>query len=90
VPAPLGADLISEFDLLRGDGSLEDLLDELLGHFDGLSTPLREQVRDLAYVYPVVAAVVALEAARRWHRRRSGQGPIRLWKARSRTLQIFS
>jgi hypothetical protein len=80
VPPPRGSDLITEFTPFDR-AALEESLSRLLDRLEGLGKPLRAQARPLSYL-PIVAALVVLEVARRWHKRRSESGSTRPWGAR--------
>lgn len=75
LPEPRGAGLITEMAPL-GAGAIEESLAWLLDGFGGLGEPSKERVRTPPYLFAVVLAVAAFEAARRWRRRRTSAGRL--------------
>jgi hypothetical protein len=88
VPQPRGADLISEsapFD----QAALDRAITRLRDWFEHLGKPLNEEVGDPWSLLPVITALVAFEAARRWRARQQGTGTIRVAKTPSSILRGF-
>jgi hypothetical protein len=85
---PAGADLISQlapFD----SAALDRAISKLSNWFEQICNPLSEDVRDPWYLLPVVTALVAYEAGRRWRARRRAARPLRASKSPAYLLRSF-
>ncbi|MDB5351625.1 MAG: hypothetical protein JWN86_2872 [Planctomycetota bacterium] len=85
LPTPLGADLLMQLAPFDRE-SLEDSITWLFNRFEDLSDPLKDEAHAYPYLFPVAFAVVALETARRWRKRRSSAGVLPTRRTRSSVL----
>jgi hypothetical protein len=67
LPAPLGADLITEFTGLR-QTPIGDSLKRVFGSLSTSDEPVASQTHHAPYLLPIALAAAAFEVARRWRR----------------------
>lgn len=87
-PSPSGADLITDFSPFDS-AALERSLAHVLDQFEALGLPLPDQISQAPRFVPIAVAILLLEAARRWRKRRKNQGKSGIWKPRSSVLRGF-
>ena len=85
IPAPSGADLITNF-MPLDRLSLERSVARFVEQFDRLREPGQDVPIVRPDLLPVAAAVVVLEVARRWRQRKLAPRVIRISKSRSSWL----
>ena len=87
---PLGSGLITAFSPFRGNLNLDATLARLLQDVDELGIALPEPAENLEMMIPIGVAMVAIEGARRWKKRRISPGVSRSWPSRSLLFSRFS
>lgn len=87
---PIGSGLITVLSPFDPDGTLHVALSRLVDEVDDLGISLPASTDDLTVIVPIGVAVIALEGARRWRKRRTLSPHARSWPSRSLLFSRFS